>query len=191
MINRFKGIITLLIIFVMSVFCSCSLMSNFDEETISTEYGDIFFLSFDSYRMTTLVQDSQSDFYLVFDKKIDENDIIGIENSPNLKAYRLDDVVFYDDGSGFTQFDGDLSKNQALTDLVKSNLLVSYRFFKNNIDFFYNDSSYNTEIKAMLSSICSKEYTQLSEYGLNNEVIKNTSEVEHIEQLAQNLLNSK
>jgi hypothetical protein len=166
-------------------------MSNFDEETISTEYGDIFFLSFDSYRMTTLVQDSQSDFYLVFDKKIDENDIIGIENSPNLKAYRLDDVVFYDDGSGFTQFDGDLSKNQALTDLVKSNLLVSYRFFKNNIDFFYNDSSYNTEIKAMLSSICSKEYTQLSEYGLNNEVIKNTSEVEHIEQLAQNLLNSK
>ena len=195
MINDAKRYISILLILATSIFFfSCSFMSNsnsFVESNVKTEYGDIFNLSFDSYKITTIVQHSESDFYLVFDRKIDGHDIIGIKNSPDLKVYRLDDVIFYDNGNGFIQFDGNLSTNTIITDLVKSNLLVSYSFFKNNIDYFYSNSIYKTEIKSMLNSICSKQYTELSCYGLTEETIKNTSEMEHIEQLAQILLNSK
>lgn len=40
----------------------------------------------------------------------------------------------------------------------------------------------------MLNSICNKEYKELSCYGLTEETLESTSDMEHIEQLAQILL---
>ncbi len=192
MIKDAKRYITIFLILSTCLFLfSCSFVSNsddFDEISVQTEFGDIFNLSFDSYKVTTIVQHNESDFYLVFDRKIDAHDIIGIKNNSEIKAYRIDDVIFYDNGNGFVQFDGDLSSNTIITDLVKSNLLVSYCFFKNNIDYYYSDSLYKTEIKSMLNSICNKEYKELSCYGLTKETLENTSDMEHIEQLAKDLL---
>jgi hypothetical protein len=40
----------------------------------------------------------------------------------------------------------------------------------------------------MLNSICNNEYKELSCYGLTEETLENTSDMEHIEQLAKDLL---
>lgn len=139
MIKGTKRYITMCLFLSTCLFLfSCNFVSNsddFNEISVQTEYSDIFNLSFDSYKVTTIVQNNESDFYLVFNRKIDAHDIIGIKNIPEIKAYIIDNVIFYDNGSGFVQFDGNLSSNTIITDLVKSNLLVSYCFFKSNIDY--------------------------------------------------------
>ena len=71
MIKDAKRYITILLILSTCLFLfSCSFVSNsddFDEVSVQTEFGDIFNLSFDSYKVTTIVQHNESDFYLVFD----------------------------------------------------------------------------------------------------------------------------
>ncbi len=59
MIKDAKRYITILLILSTCLFLfSCSFVSNsddFDEVSVQTEFGDIFNLSFDSYKVTTIV----------------------------------------------------------------------------------------------------------------------------------------
>lgn len=113
--------------------CFSFLLSNsFEDMKIKTEYGDVFTLSYDNISSKSIIEDPNSRFHLVCNGKISQNDIKGLVSSAELKAYRIKDTVFFDDGNGFEIFDEDtdLKSHTEVTKVVKSNLSCNEAFYR-------------------------------------------------------------
>ncbi len=116
----------------LAVWLSLLLSNSFEEMKIKTVYGDVFTLSFDNISSKSIIEDPNSRFHLVCNGKISQNDIKGLVSSAELKAYRIKDTVFFDDGNGFEIFDEDtdLKAHAEVVEVVKENLNCDEQFYK-------------------------------------------------------------
>ena len=103
-------IIGLIIFLALSIFCSWVLAPGDKRTVIETSYGDSFNVSYDSYRDECLIEDTNSRFNLVLKGEVTTEHFIELQNPKNIKAYKVNNIIFYDIGNGFERFDGNLAE---------------------------------------------------------------------------------
>lgn len=108
MISLAAGLVIFL--FLMIIICRWVLTPGEKRTVIETSYGDVFNLSYDSYRNESLIEDTNSRFNLVLKGEVTSEDFIEIQNPKNIKVYKLEHIIFYDMGNGFERFYGDLAE---------------------------------------------------------------------------------
>ena len=155
--------------------------------TIETSFGDTFMIFFDPFFAETTIQEQSkySSFCLVLDGKFTKDDLIGLYNSDGIKVYRFGKVAFYDEGNGFEKFLVSTCDNEDVISVVKSNLLSNYLFFLYYIEDFWNSDKYHEEMRYVSRMIVDKNYSELSEYGLTEEIINDDDEMDKFCNLAK------
>ncbi|WP_298530013.1 hypothetical protein [uncultured Ruminococcus sp.] len=182
-----RTIIILSIIFaIIAAFIYYRINSENDSEVVivNTEAGDSFKLSYDTYKNKSLIEDCNSRFNLVIHNKIDSNEIKLLFVNEDIKIYNADYFVFFDSGTGFKLFNGDLNYDLKLTQIVKNNLLSNYRFFMHNITYYVNSNQYHEEMNTLIEYICSEGFDPVLKYGLSDSVINDAEEFKAIKQEA-------
>ena len=155
--------------------------------TIKTLYGDTFTIFHDSFFAETTIQEQSkySSFCLVLDGKFTKDDLIGLYNSDGIKVYRFGRVAFYDEGNGFEKFLVRTCDNENVISVVKSNLLSNYSFFLYYIEDFWNCDEYHEEMRYVSRMLVDKNYSELSKYGLTEEIINDDDEMDKFCNLAK------
>lgn len=155
--------------------------------TVETSYGDTFIIFFDSFFVETTIteQDRYSSYGFVLKGEFTEDDLIGLYNSDGIKVYRFGSVAFYDVGNGFEDFLVSTCDNEDVISAVKSNLLSNYSFFLYYIEDFWNSDEYHEEMRYVSRMIVDKNYSELSEYGLTEEIINDDDEMDKFCDLAK------
>lgn len=112
--------VCLVIVLSLIFICSWVLAPGDKRTVIETSYGDIFNLSYDSYRDESLIEDTNSRFHLVIKGEVTNEDFMELQNPKNIRVYKVNQIIFYDMGNGFERYDGDLAElNVYLSELSK------------------------------------------------------------------------
>ena len=115
-------------LFVVIVFTTGDVSTEFQ-----TDYGDTLRISYDGFKVKTVVTDisntSNKDpaFHIIVRDKVESKDVVGLVNDDDLKAYIVKDIIFYDEGNGFEIFGSD-TKNEKVISLARDNL-TSEKFY--------------------------------------------------------------
>lgn len=181
---------TIIILLILTVIIAAFVYNRINSENdnkpviIDTEVGDSFKLSYDTSKNKSLIEDCNSRFNLVVDAKIDSNDIKLLFANDDIKIYNVDYMVFFDSGTGFKLFDGNLNYNMELTQTIKNNLLLNHRFFIHNIMYYVNSNQYHEEMNSFIEYICNEQFDYLMKYGSSDSAINDAEEFKVIKQEA-------
>lgn len=175
--------------FLLSIFliyaCSCGILTTEEEKVlVETSCGDSFYVSYDSFKDKSLLEDNNSRFNAVIKGKITNKDIELLYNSKEIKVYKIAYLAVFDIGNGFETFHGDLNYSNDVTSIIINNILSDYEFFSYNINYFLDSVKYDSEAQCIIISLAQGDYKQLSKYGLTELMINNNDEMELLKQKA-------
>lgn len=101
-----KAIMCILSLVFVILLAACNY---FDEDTLTTEYGDTFNISFDSFKMKTLITDEKSGFYFIVNDKVTKDDFEASTDSQGVVRYKVKDVTVAKKDDGFEIVEEDSS----------------------------------------------------------------------------------
>ena len=148
-------------------------VDDFNDYTIKTKYGDEFKISFDSFKVQSMVtpvngQNTQSHFCFVVKFKPSKDDFVGLKHTSELTVYRLGRYTIFKDKDGWQYFDVDNApKYPEVAQAVMKNLLCSTRYFSANIEPLLRSREYRDEAGKVIKLIKAKRYDELMDYGLS------------------------
>ena len=148
-------------------------VDDFDDYTIKTKYGDEFKISFDSFKVNSMVtpvngQNTQSHFCFVVKFKPSKDDFVGLKHTSELTVYRLGRYTIFKDKDGWQYFDVDNApKYPEAARAVMKNLLCDTRYFSANIEPLLRSREYRDEAGKVIKLIKAKRYDELMDYGLS------------------------
>ncbi len=148
-------------------------VDDFDDYTIKTKYGDEFKISFDSFKVQSMVtpvngQNTQSHFCFVVKFKPSKDDFVGLKHTSELTVYRLGRYTIFKDKDGWQYFDVDNApKYPEVAQAVMKNLLCDTRYFSANIEPLLRSREYRDEAGKVIELIKAKRYDELMDYGLS------------------------
>jgi len=148
-------------------------VDDFNDYTIKTKYGDEFKISFDSFKVNSMVtpvngQNTQSHFCFVVKFKPSKDDFVGLKHTSELTVYRLGMYTIFKDKDGWQYFDVDNApKYPEAAQAVMKNLLCDTRYFSANIEPLLRSREYRDEAGKVIKLIKAKRYDELMDYGLS------------------------
>ena len=184
-----KKIIVSLLILIAVLLMPILIVSLFnDEYTIKTEYGDRFNAKYDSFEGESTVTYPDSSFYLYLNFRVSDDDFVGINNTPELKVYRVKSDIVFNDGKVFERLSGDnIDNNAKVVETIKPVLFSSQAFFRQNIRYLLNSKSYCEEAKRIIKLVEDWDCSELSKYGLDS---SKNNDKEYIEKYKQDAINA-
>ena len=153
-------------------------VDDFDDYTIKTKYGDEFKISFDSFKVNSMVtpvngQNTQSHFCFVVKFKPSKDDFVGLKHTSELTVYRLGMYTIFKDKDGWQYFDVDNApKYPEVAQAVLKNLLCDTRYFSANIEPLLRSHEYRDEAGKVIKLIKAKRYDELMDYGISEEKLE-------------------
>ncbi len=124
---KISFVIVICVLLGISVLFIGALLDIDDVADFKTDYGDTFRIYYDGFKVKTVVTDisntSNKDpaFHIIVRDKVESKDVVGLVNDDDLKAYIVEDIIFYDEGNGFEIFGSD-TKNEKVISLARDNL---------------------------------------------------------------------
>lgn len=166
------------------MFSSCGDGYSYNEK-IKTEYGDIFTITCTDFQHKWQISyGNNNSFYTRLQIYNEEDGIIGIWNTDELRCYLVGSVIIFRQGDSetFERFDEDLSANSDMVPVVKSILLKNNIIMETYVEYFIRN--FPSETIEMLENFRSHKYDTLTEYGLTEDVINDDSLIESMEEVA-------
>ena len=170
-------------IFIFWIFNSKDYIVN---KKITTEYGDTFIINCDTQHKWRIYNNNGFDTRLQYYNEEDE--IIGIWNTSELRCYLIGDVIIYRrvDFESFKKFDQNLYSNEDMIPVIKSILLKENNIFETYLPYFYE--KFPKETIELIQNLIEHNFKELIKYGLSLETISNDYEINKIIATANNML---
>ena len=173
----------ILLVVMLTMFSSCGDGYSYNEK-IETEYGDVFTITCTDFQYKWQISYENNSFYTRLQIYNEEDGIIGIWNTDELRCYLVGSVIIFrkTNSETFERFDEDLSANEDMIPVVKSILLKNNTIMETYLEYFIENFPAKT-IK-MLEDFTSHKYDTLTEYGLTEDIIADADLINIMESIA-------